>query len=43
MSNETFKRIAIINRGEPAMRFIIAAREYEQEWGEQGDVRARGG
>ena len=34
MSNETFKRIAIINRGEPAMRFIIAAREYEQEWGD---------
>jgi len=31
MSNLTFKRIAIINRGEPAMRFIIAAREYEQE------------
>ena len=34
MSNSTFKRIAIINRGEPAMRFIIAAREYEQEWGD---------
>jgi len=31
MSNPTFKRIAIINRGEPAMRFIIAAREYERE------------
>jgi acetyl/propionyl-CoA carboxylase alpha subunit len=27
----SFKRIAIVNRGEPAMRFIIAAREYEQE------------
>ena len=34
MSNPTFKRIAIINRGEPAMRFIIAAREYEQERGD---------
>ena len=34
MSTPTFKRIAIINRGEPAMRFIIAAREYEQEWGD---------
>jgi acetyl/propionyl-CoA carboxylase alpha subunit/acetyl-CoA carboxylase carboxyltransferase component len=34
MSNPTFQRIAIINRGEPAMRFIIAAREYEQERGE---------
>ncbi|MGB5375742.1 MAG: biotin carboxylase N-terminal domain-containing protein, partial [Polyangiales bacterium] len=31
MGNSTFKRIAIVNRGEPAMRFIIAAREYEQE------------
>ena len=27
----TFTRIAIVNRGEPAMRFIIAAREYAQE------------
>ena len=34
MSNPTFKRIAIVNRGEPAMRFIIAAREYEQEHGD---------
>ena len=34
MSNPTFKRIAILNRGEPAMRFIIAAREYEQERGD---------
>jgi acetyl/propionyl-CoA carboxylase alpha subunit/acetyl-CoA carboxylase carboxyltransferase component len=34
MSKPTFKRIAIINRGEPAMRFIIAAREYEQERGD---------
>ena len=34
MSNPTFQRIAIINRGEPAMRFIIAAREYEQERGD---------
>ena len=33
MSNQTFKRIAILNRGEPAMRFIIAAREYAQERG----------
>jgi acetyl/propionyl-CoA carboxylase alpha subunit/acetyl-CoA carboxylase carboxyltransferase component len=31
MGNSSFKRIAIVNRGEPAMRFIIAAREYEQE------------
>ena len=34
MSNPTFERIAIVNRGEPAMRFIIAAREYAQERGE---------
>ena len=34
MSTPPFERIAIINRGEPAMRFIIAAREYEQERGE---------
>ena len=34
MANSTFKRIAIVNRGEPAMRFIIAAREYAQEHGE---------
>ena len=34
MSKPTFQRIAIINRGEPAMRFIIAAREYEQERGD---------
>ena len=34
MSKPTFKRIAIVNRGEPAMRFIIAAREYEQERGD---------
>ena len=31
MGNPNFKRIAIVNRGEPAMRFIIAAREYAQE------------
>ena len=34
MGNSTFKRIAIVNRGEPAMRFIIAAREYAQEYRE---------
>ncbi|NNE19829.1 MAG: ATP-grasp domain-containing protein, partial [Myxococcales bacterium] len=34
MANSNFKRIAIVNRGEPAMRFIIAAREYGQEHGE---------
>ena len=34
MADSTFKRIAIVNRGEPAMRFIIAAREYGQEHGE---------
>ena len=28
-----FQRIAIINRGEPAMRFIHAVREYNQEHG----------
>jgi acetyl/propionyl-CoA carboxylase alpha subunit/acetyl-CoA carboxylase carboxyltransferase component len=33
MTNPDFKRIAIINRGEPAMRFIIAAREYADENG----------
>ena len=32
MPNE-FQRIAIINRGEPAMRFIHAAREFSQEHG----------
>jgi len=31
MTNGSFERIAIINRGEPAMRFIIAAREYQHE------------
>ena len=31
MGNPNFQRIAIVNRGEPAMRFIIAAREYAQE------------
>ena len=31
MGNSSFKRIAIVNRGEPAMRFIIAAREYAHE------------
>ncbi len=31
MANREFRRIAIINRGEPAMRFIIAAREYARE------------
>ena len=35
MSNPSFERIAIVNRGEPAMRFIIAAREYEQEYGQR--------
>ncbi|MDH3727235.1 MAG: ATP-grasp domain-containing protein, partial [Myxococcales bacterium] len=34
MSTSAFKRIAILNRGEPAMRFIIAAREYAREHGE---------
>ncbi|NNE17431.1 MAG: ATP-grasp domain-containing protein, partial [Myxococcales bacterium] len=34
MGNTNFKRIAIVNRGEPAMRFIIAAREYAQEHGD---------
>ena len=33
MTNRELKRIAILNRGEPAMRFIIAAREYAQEHG----------
>lgn len=33
MNKPLFKRVAILNRGEPAMRFIIAAREYEQERG----------
>ncbi len=31
MTNSRFQRIAIINRGEPAMRFIVAAREYRHE------------
>ena len=26
-----FKRVAIVNRGEPAMRFIHAVKEYNQE------------
>jgi len=30
MNNE-FKRVAIVNRGEAAMRFIHAAREFNQE------------
>jgi acetyl/propionyl-CoA carboxylase alpha subunit/acetyl-CoA carboxylase carboxyltransferase component len=34
MANTAFRRIAIINRGEPAMRFIVAAREYGREHGE---------
>jgi acetyl/propionyl-CoA carboxylase alpha subunit/acetyl-CoA carboxylase carboxyltransferase component len=34
MSEITFERVAILNRGEPAMRFIIAAREYAQERGQ---------
>jgi acetyl/propionyl-CoA carboxylase alpha subunit/acetyl-CoA carboxylase carboxyltransferase component len=34
MTDRAFRRIAIINRGEPAMRFIIAAREYASEHGE---------
>lgn len=33
-SNKLFHRIAIINRGEPAMRFIHAVREFNQEHGE---------
>lgn len=32
MRNGKFERIAILNRGEPAMRFIIAAREYGREY-----------
>jgi len=32
MQNE-FQRVAIVNRGEPAMRFIHAAREFRQEHG----------
>jgi len=28
-----FQRVAIVNRGEPAMRFIHAAREFNQEYG----------
>jgi len=31
MSQGKFSRVAILNRGEPAMRFIIAAREYRRE------------
>jgi len=31
MTNPSFQRIAIVNRGEPAMRFIVAAREYMHE------------
>ncbi|MGB5311400.1 MAG: carboxyl transferase domain-containing protein [Polyangiales bacterium] len=31
MTNSRFQRIAIVNRGEPAMRFIVAAREYRHE------------
>ena len=31
MTHPKFKRIAIVNRGEPAMRFIIAAREFAEE------------
>ncbi len=31
MHSTSFERIAILNRGEPAMRFIIAAREYARE------------
>ena len=33
MTKPAFKRVAIMNRGEPAMRFIIAAREYSYERG----------
>ena len=29
--NYEFQRVAIVNRGEAAMRFIHAAREYNQE------------
>ncbi len=32
MQNE-FQRVAIVNRGEPAMRFIHAAREFSHEHG----------
>jgi acetyl/propionyl-CoA carboxylase alpha subunit/acetyl-CoA carboxylase carboxyltransferase component len=32
---KTFKRIAIINRGEPAMRFIHAVRKYNRSHGTQ--------
>jgi acetyl/propionyl-CoA carboxylase alpha subunit len=28
-----FQRVAIVNRGEAAMRFIHAAREFNQEYG----------
>ena len=28
-----FKRVVIVNRGEAAMRFIHAAREFNQEYG----------
>ncbi|HUJ95931.1 MAG TPA: carboxyl transferase domain-containing protein [Terriglobales bacterium] len=31
--NLEFQRVAIVNRGEPAMRFIHAAREFNQEFG----------
>jgi acetyl/propionyl-CoA carboxylase alpha subunit/acetyl-CoA carboxylase carboxyltransferase component len=33
MGTPKFTRVAILNRGEPAMRFIIAAREYSHERG----------
>lgn len=35
-----FQRVAIVNRGEPAMRFIHAAREFSQERG--GPLRTIG-
>src|SRR5437867_1511765 len=31
--NHEFQRVAIVNRGEAAMRFIHAAREFNQEYG----------
>ena len=31
--NHEFERVAIVNRGEAAMRFIHAAREFSQEHG----------
>src|SRR5271157_2446674 len=33
--NQQFQRVAIVNRGEAAMRFIHAVREFNQEHGTQ--------